>query len=207
MILLTKQCKTVPVWVAVGLLMAAVVCAAAAQENKPSENGGPSLQTTLDWLKTNIEAHANGGTDGPCPRGWLNARPCSWNYVPIQFNGCQVSWSYMFHVTAYGRALGGKRIITVPLYEQVTATAQSQNYGGVWEVELTTRDDQRKIRIESFVDSYGEPEHEVYNSSKVVIEFGSPTEDNKDIANRVSKAFARAIDLCQSEKPKNTEPF
>lgn len=39
------------------------------------------------------------------------------------------------------------------------------------------------------------------------ITFGKPTSDNRDIATRLSKAFARAAELCCSSAPASIDPF
>lgn len=191
------------------------------QPSAPTQSDGPTLSETLDLLKNKINSNAKGGYDSSIYTG--NASSLDWTTTAEEFSGCQVRWVY----TSTFRSREPKADLettktyraTIPLYEVFTSHAVQAKGESYWSVFLGHVDlSSGKIKFEAHEETWatnretGETkllssEDHVTRSSITNIDFGIPGEDNQEIATRVAKAFKHAIDLCQSQKPKNDEPF
>jgi hypothetical protein len=189
--------------------------------------GGPSLQETLDWIKDKLKTSAQVSScyDGSQETS-LEATPdnCkrfqTTRIEPLDFSGCTVSW--LETQVNYDRADNGnastqvsKTTIHLPLYEEFTSYHSWLNRSfSVWFLIVQLVDQNSgKIHHQSTSETLsndGTTRARKANgtvASSQYVRFGIPGTDNKEMAIRVSKALGRAIDLCQSQKPKNTEPF
>jgi hypothetical protein len=169
-----------------------------------AEAFGPSLKQTLQWLQQTISAKASSGGDGSCPAGGRGGIPCSWHYEPTAFSACDVSW-----VFTQNNPNELKDEITMPLWDYYSPTPFTRpGDGEVWVVVLQLKDysSQKGLRKTVFSGTTP-PRVTMQTQSRAEIYFGIPGADNKDTAERVARAFSRAIQLCQGKKPKNKGPF
>jgi hypothetical protein len=74
-----------------------------------------------------------------------------------------------------------------------------QNWQGTF-IILAVERDRKQIQ---WIDANGE----TGMASQMSLNLDTTDQDDLGIAKRVVKVFGHAIDLCQSQKPKNSEPF
>ncbi len=174
----------------------------------PSLN--PSLKDTLDWLKWAVTEHANNGeaAGAPCDNN-RQYRPCRFKYAPVDFSGCSLSYEFDGQITVGSQQRSRKATIVVPLWELATPQARrEQDDVPTWLVPLSLREDARfPIQVDEDADPDYLPGRRSYEQRFVLIEFGNVNTDNQAMAQRVAKAFAHAIELCDGRKPPNKEPF
>jgi hypothetical protein len=194
--------------------MKAVIAVAAAiafvAGRAQAANQDPPLSDTLTWLRDAIQAHANnGGAAGAACDGNRQNRPCRFKYTPVDFTSCSITYEFEGQITMGDQARTRKAKVVVPLWELATPLARrEQEDVSNWMVPLSLRENARyPIRIEEDADPTYLPGSRAYEQRLVWLEFGDVDTDNQAMAQRVAKAFARAIELCGGYNAKGAEPF
>ena len=191
-------------------VLTAIVGAALGMAATSAANMDPPLKDTLEWLQGAIAQHANNGeaAGAPCDNNRQN-KPCRFRYVPKDFTGCSISYEFIGQVTVGSELRSRKATVTVPLWELAIPQARrEQDDVPSWLVPLSLREDARfPIQVEEDADPSYLPGHRNYEQRFVSLEFGDVNTDNQAMAQRVAKAFAHAIELCDGRKPTSKEPF
>jgi len=171
---------------------------------------GPPLNETLGWLQEQMNTKATNGGNGSCAGTGTLASPCTWQYQATRFSGCEVSWVFT-QISYAQRGLESevKDEITMPLWADFSpAPFATAGEGEIWNVVLMLKDDSSQLSRHTRTFKFGTlTSVQVETHTSAEIHFGIPGEDNKDMAERFAKAFSRAIQLCQSRKPKTPKPF
>jgi hypothetical protein len=191
-------------------VLTGIVCAGLGMRLAAAANLDPSLKDTLEWLQATIAQHANNGeaTGAPCDSNRQN-RPCRFKYIPVDFTGCSITYQFEGEITIGNERRQRKATVVVPLWELATPQARrEQDNVPTWLVPLSLREDARfPIRVDEDADPNYLPGRRSYEDRFVWLEFADFNTDNQAMAQRVARAFAHAIELCDGRKWGNGEPF
>lgn len=157
-----------------------------AAQNSSSQEKSPTLKETLDWLKEKLTAYASFTET-------LANRDTVQKVDLVSFDGCTLNYRYVHRAASIGLEL--QQIITFSLGDIDPSKLKLDGKDGHFTLTLYTVDSKPKIKVE-LKSSFARPLKE---QSKWTDSARFPF-DNLDMADRVSKAFLRAIDLCKGEK-------
>jgi hypothetical protein len=156
-----------------------------AQNGSPQENA-PSLKETLDWLKEKLNAYAS-FTETIANRDTVQKVDL------VNFDECTLTYRYIHKSASIGLEIQQKFIFSLGDIDPSKSTVDGKD--GHFTLVLHALDCKPKIKVETNAAFTGPLKEE----SKWIAEARFPF-DSLEMADRVSKAFAHAINLCKSRK-------
>lgn len=151
----------------------------------PQENS-PSLKETLDWLKEKLNAYAS-FTETVANRDAVQKVDL------VNFDECTLTYRYIHKSASIGLEI--QRKFTFSLGDIDPSKLNIEGKDGHFTLVLHTVDNKPKIKVEMNATFAGPLKEE----SKWIADTRFPF-DSLEMADRVSKAFAHAINLCKSHK-------
>lgn len=160
-----------------------------------AQNGSPTLEETLGWLRGKLSESYRAGV-------FLNPYAADervFNFQPVKFDGCTLVWRDDFAVSQRKRKEVTTTQTEIQLSEfspgSVTVSKEDCYASPCWRLDLETRNSKRVVKEG---DVKGSSVDYTIKESSVSFFFRE-----EDLARRAGKAFSHAIELCGGK----AEPF
>lgn len=151
----------------------------------------PTLDEALAWLKTQLSTRASYSIT-------VGSTSFTHTFEPIEFTNCNLKWRMTAQMSFARSSSASEITVNAGALEPGKTTISRNSSARPWTLELFSRAGFRTQSIEKLgaAETRGEIEH----PTRLKLLFG---EEDDDLVPRISKAFARAAELCKDKK----DPF